>query len=125
MAMSGKQFGKTMQFRLNLNKRRLGEKTSAGLVGFYTFEDKKYSLKSLIELEEKLSKSNSAADQKLLAELRLFLKFVMTEFIELSQPFLVDARGTKSQMMILITEWATKANRKDKLSSCMGRQQRR
>jgi hypothetical protein len=110
-AMDGKQYKKTMKFRLNLNQRRFGEKTTSGLIGLYTFESIKYSLQELIELEQQLMRSNSIADQKRLQELSAFLRTAIEEFIELSQPFLADARGAKKDMMALISEWATKAHR--------------
>jgi len=111
--MDGKQFKKTMKFRLNMNQYRFGEKTDHGLVGLFTFEGNKHSLQTLIELEEELMRSNSITDQKRLKALHEYLiKVIIEEFIELSQPFLADARGAKKDMMALITEWATKAHRK-------------
>lgn len=111
--MDGNKFGNMMKLRMLVNVRRFGEKTPNGMVGFYTFEGKKINMQSLVELEQQLAKSNSIADQKRLNELNNLLKWAMDEYIELSQPFLVDAQGTKSQQMKLITEWATKANRKE------------
>lgn len=113
-AMDGKQYKKTMKFRLQLNQRRFGEKTQHGLVGIYTFEGTKYSLQMLIELEEKYSKNSTSADQKRLNALQELLhNTIIEEFVELSQPFLADARGAKKDMMALITEWSIKAARKD------------
>ncbi len=113
-AMDGKQYKKTMKFRMQLNQRRFGEKTSQGLIGFYLFEDTKYSLAGLIELENILSASNNISDQIRLKKLYEFLKaYIVEEFIALSQPFLADARGAKKDMMALITEWANKTSRKD------------
>lgn len=112
-AMDGKQFKKTMKFRLNMNQYRFGEKTEQGLVGLFTFEGEKHSLATLIELEEELMHSNSTSDQRRLKALHEYLiKMIIEEFVELSQPFLADARGAKKDMMALINEWATKAHRK-------------
>lgn len=111
-AMDGKQFKKTMKFRLDVNKRRFGEKVGPNeFIGFYEFAEKKYSLAQLIELEETLMASNSVEDQKTYAALKPFLRTIMEEFIKLSQPFLEDARGAKAEMLALITEWAGKAHR--------------
>lgn len=105
--------GMIMKLRRDLNKRRFGNKTSAGVEGFYTFEGKKWTLQNLIELEAQLTKSNSSADQKRLANLKELFQKIKEEFIELVKPFLADARGAKGQMIILINEWAGKANRHD------------
>ena len=63
LGVNGNTVGMIMRLRLDLNKRRFG-KTSSGIVGFYTFENKKYSLSELVDLESQLTKSNSAAHQK-------------------------------------------------------------
>ena len=110
--MNGKKFKKSMKFRLDLNKRRFGEKVANNeVIGFYTFENQKYTLQELIELEERLSRANSTNELLRHATLRSFLKTTLEEFIELSKPFLEDARGAKPEMLALITEWATKTNR--------------
>lgn len=105
--------GMIMKLRLDINKRRFGAKSANGLTGFYTFEGKKWTLQSLIELEEKLMRSNSSEDQKRLAAVKQLLQSVKEEFIELVKPFLADARGAKAQMVVLITEWSVKAHRQD------------
>ncbi len=105
--------GMIMKLRLDINKRRFGAKSANGLTGFYTFEGKKWTLQSLIELEEKLMRSNSSDDQKRLGAVKQLLQSVKEEFIELVKPFLADARGAKAQMVILITEWSVKAHRQD------------
>lgn len=105
--------GMIMKLRRDLNKRRFGTKSPSGLEGFYTFEGKKWTLQMLIELEVKLSRSNSAADQRRLASLNEFFQKIKEEFIDLVKPFLADARGAKGQMVILITEWSVKASRQD------------
>ena len=113
-AMDGKQFRKTMKFRLQINQRRFGVKDANTLTGFYTFDEHEYSLASLIELENSLSSRNSTADQKHLEKLHDFLKATIIEdFLKLSDPFLVDARGAKKEMMALIVEWSIKAHRKE------------
>ncbi len=121
-AMDGRQFKKTMKFRLDVNKRRFGEKIANNeFVGFYIFEDEKYSLAQLIELEEQLMASNSISDREKHARLRPLLRAIMEEFIKLSQPFLEDARGAKAEMLALITEWATKAHRLESYLLAWGR----
>lgn len=105
--------GMIMKLRLDINKRRYGAKSANGLTGMYTFEGKKWTLHMLIDLEEKLMRSNSADDQKRLAALKELLQSVKEEFMELVKPFLADARGAKAQMIILITEWSVKAHRQD------------
>ena len=113
-AMDGKQYKKTMKFRLQLNQRRLGEKKETGLIGLYVFEEIHYSLKELTKLEEQLLGNNDLMEQNRLAALEAYLKdHIIEEFVDLSQPFLQDARGAKKDMMALIIEWAHKANRKD------------
>ena len=110
--MDGNQFKKNMKFRLELNKRRFGEKTPAGIVGFYEFENAKHSLQSLIALENELVIANTPLAQKQLQNLHAFLKSVIIEeFVTLSAPFLADARGAKKDIFDLILEWAHKAQR--------------
>lgn len=105
--------GMIMKLRRDLNKRRFGTKSANGVSGIYTFEGKSHTLASLIELENQLSRSNSATDQKRAEELRKYFQTIKEEFIDLVKPFLADARGAKGQMIILITEWSVKANRQD------------
>ncbi len=105
--------GMIMKLRRDLNKRRFGNKTSSGVEGFYSFEGKKWTLQALIELELQLMKSNSVADQKRLASLQELFGTIKDEFIDLVKPFLADARGAKGQMIVLISEWASKAGRQD------------
>ena len=110
LGIDANKVGSIMRLRLELNKRRFG-KTSAGIIGFYTFEGKKYTLQELAELEDQLMRSNSATDQKRLEALHAYLEEMKSEFIELVKPLLLDARGAKSQMVILISEWSQKAHR--------------
>ncbi len=113
-AMDGKQYKKTMKFRLQLKQYRFGEKTNDGLIGLYTFENQKYCLQTLMLLEEELTKNQTAENQKQLQALIKFLKeYIIEHFIDLSQPFLADARGAKKDMMALIVEWSIKAHRPD------------
>ena len=39
LGVNGNTVGMIMRLRLDLNKRRFGEKTPSGIVGFYTFEE--------------------------------------------------------------------------------------
>lgn len=112
LGVNGTTVGMIMRLRLDLNKRRLG-KTSAAqkAVGSYDFEGKKYTMAELVDIEKKLVQSNSAADQQRLKALRVTLTKVIEDFVELTKPFLADARGAKGQMIVLITEWAHKAHR--------------
>lgn len=114
LGVNGTTVGMIMRLRLDLNKRRVG-KTSASqtVVGFYDFEGKKYTLSELVAIEKKLMQSNSASDQKRLQTLRQCLSKIITDFVELTKPFLADARGAKGQMIVLITEWASRAHRGD------------
>jgi hypothetical protein len=105
--------GMIMKLRRDLNKRRIGIKTTGGMEGFYTFEDKKWTLQMLVELEIQLLLTNSVNDQSRLAALYQLLQKIKEDFVELVDPFLADARGGKAQMIILITEWSVKANRQD------------
>lgn len=114
LGIDANKVGSIMRLRLDINKRRFG-KTSAGIVGFYHFEDKKYTLQELIDLEDQLLRSNSATDQKRLQSLYASLEEMKVEFMELVNPMLLDARGAKSQMVILIGEWSQKARRANSL----------
>jgi hypothetical protein len=105
--------GMIMKLRRDLNKRRIGTKTANGIDAFYSFEGKKWTLQMLLELEIQLLQSNSAVDQRRLASLYELLQKIKEDYVELVKPFLADARGAKSQMITLITEWSVKANRQD------------
>lgn len=105
--------GMIMKLRRDLNKRRFGTKTANGIDGFYIFEGKKWTLQMLLELEIQFLSSNSATDQKRLALLYELFQKMKDDYVELVKPFLADARGAKGQMLILITEWSTKASRQD------------
>lgn len=114
LGVNGITVGMIMRLRLDLNKRRFGKtSTSAPIVGVFEFEGKKYTISELTALEKKLSQSNSAADQQRLKILRATLTLIIDDFVELTKPFLADARGAKGQMVMLITEWAQKAHRGD------------
>ena len=68
---------------------------------------------NLVNLEAQLAKSNSTAHQKEREALHKLLPSVINDFLDLTKPFLADARGAKGQMIVLIGEWAQKAHRKD------------
>lgn len=112
LGVNGITVGMIMRLRLDLNKRRFGRtNASAPVVGNFEFEGKKYTIAELTALEQKLMQSNSAADQKRLKNLRAILTAIIDDFVELTKPFLADARGAKGQMVMLIGEWAHKAHR--------------
>lgn len=112
LGVNGTTVGMIMRLRLDLNKRRFGRTSAAQkAVGTYDFEGKKYTIAELVEVEKKLMQSNSSADQQRLKALRITLTKIIEDFVELTKPFLADARGAKGQMIVLITEWAQKAHR--------------
>lgn len=113
LGVNGNTVGMIMRLRLDLNKRRYGKTSSNAIQPLFDFEGKKYTLRNLVELEETLMRSNSSADQQRLMALRKVLNLIIDDFIELTKPFLADARGAKGQMIVLITEWAQKAQRLD------------
>lgn len=114
LGVNGTTVGMVMRLRLDLNKRRVG-KTSASqtAVGYFDFEGKKHTIAELVALEKKLMQSNNSADQQRVQALRATLSKIIDDFVELTKPFLADARGAKGQMIVLITEWAEKAHRGD------------
>jgi hypothetical protein len=114
LGVNGTTVGMIMRLRLDLNKRRVG-KTSASqpVVGTYEFEGKKHTISELVAIEQRLAASNSSPDQQRLKALRSALTKIIDDFVELTKPFLADARGAKGQMIVLITEWAQKAHRAD------------
>lgn len=114
LGVNGITVGMIMRLRLDLNKRRVG-KTSASqpVIGSYEFEGKKHTISELVAIEKKLTTSNSSADQQRLKMFKSILTKVIDDFVELTKPFLADARGAKGQMIVLITEWAQKAHRAD------------
>lgn len=114
LGVNGITVGMIMRLRLDLNKRRFGRtSSSAPVVGNFEFEGKKYTISELSALEKKLAQSNSTTDQQRLKTLRAILTLIIDDFVELTKPFLADARGAKGQMIMLITEWAQKAQRND------------
>jgi hypothetical protein len=114
LGVNGTTVGMIMRLRLDLNKRRVGKTSaSATAVGYFDFEGKKHTIAELVALEKKLVQSNSSSDQDRLKKLRSTLTKIIDDFVELTKPFLADARGAKGQMIVLITEWAQKAHRGD------------
>lgn len=113
LAINGTTIGMMLHLRSEVSKRRFGAKGADGkLVGMYTFAGQKHTMQSLIELESEYTANPTAENQKKAAELHdFFQNTIKDEFIALMSPFLDDARGAKPQMVKLITEWATKANR--------------
>lgn len=114
LGVNGTTVGMIMRLRLDLNKRRVGKTSaSATAVGYFDFEGKKHTIAELVALEKKLVQSTSSGDQDRLKKLRSTLTKIIDDFVELTKPFLADARGAKGQMIVLITEWAQKAHRGD------------
>lgn len=113
LGVNGNTVGMIMRLRLDLNKRRFGKTSSSTIAPMFEFEGKKYTLAQLVDLEDTLLRSNSSTDQKRLAGLRPVLTTIINDFVELTKPFLADARGAKGQMIVLIGEWAHKAHRLD------------
>lgn len=113
LGVNGNTVGMIMRLRLDLNKRRFGKTSSNAIQPLFDFESKKYTLRQLVELEDTLMRSNSSSDQQRLSALRKVLRYIIDDFIELTKPFLADARGAKGQMLVLIGEWAQKADRID------------
>ncbi|GMU19052.1 MAG: hypothetical protein AMXMBFR12_02440 [Candidatus Babeliales bacterium] len=114
LGVNGTTVGMIMRLRLDLNKRRVGKTSnSSPTLGFFEFEDKKYTISELVVLEKKLMESNSSEDQQRLKALHMTLTKIIDDFVELTKPFLADAHGAKGQMVVLISEWAQKAHRID------------
>lgn len=78
----------------------------------YNFENKTYKLSELALLESELEQKN---EEKRLAELKTLLENIKEVFLNLTGPFLRDARGTRQQMFELIKEWSNKRKRYDTL----------
>ncbi len=115
LGVNGNTVGMVIRLRLDLNKRRIGRTNSAhAITGLFEFEGKKQTINELMALEAKLMRSNSASDQQRLRALHaIALSKIIDDFVELTKPFLADARGAKGQMIVLIGEWAQKAHRTD------------
>lgn len=105
--MNALQYKKTLKLRMEVNMRLFGEKTSKGLIGYYTYDNKRVSIETLASYEQSVM-----PNQVELKYLHTFLKTKLIEdFIQLTSPFLQDATGAKQEMMELIKEWAHKAKR--------------
>lgn len=113
---NGEKFHNTMKLRTNLNERRFGTKTNQGLVGYYTYNDKKHSLESLIALEKNVQ-NNPQQTQDFFSYLQ---QSIIPDFLKLTEPFLADATGAKPAMMALIKEWAEKSGRTNSLLLAWG-----
>lgn len=104
--ITGTTVGMMMQLRIDVNKRRLGVKTSTGLIGKYSYKNKSSSIQQLKDIEQ----AAAAGD---IASLRALLKEIKDELVAVLRPFLDEAKGAKGQMVALIAEWAQKAHRPD------------
>lgn len=100
LGIDGQTFGMLMKLRITLKSMQLGIKqTDGSLVGYYTYQDKKYTTKDFIALE--------AAGTKTSTELNTALN----DFNKKVQPLLEMSRGAKQNMVDLISEWAKLAKR--------------
>jgi len=108
---------KFMHIRHEMMKMIYGiENKDKVLVGIYEFDDQKRSIDSLIEVENQLSThSNSftSVQQHQWDQLHDILAQAKEEFLIKTKPMLADAQGAKQPMLVLMTEWATKANREN------------
>lgn len=81
----------------------------------HVFQSKRYTLKELVELEEKFSKLNSkiAEDKHKIKEFEVLLEKSKDRMMHILKPFLIDARGSYELMVALIKESCSKRNRSD------------
>jgi hypothetical protein len=106
LIINGKQVGSIMQLRIEVNKRRLGDKSTTGFVGKYMYkkDGRQYSIFQLKNIEQKASSADMPGLQALLKEIK-------DELIIILHAFLEEAKGAKGQMVALIAEWAQKTHR--------------
>jgi hypothetical protein len=111
--IDGEAIGYMRQVGLNIIKMQYGtfKASDNAYVGMFDFEGNLYSIKQLIALNREFLRTMPSG--KTHEKLMPCLAFVVEYFIETIQPFMGQARGAKSQVTVLIGEWAEKHNRKD------------
>lgn len=107
---------KFLNLRQSLKNMLYGIKENDGTcIGIYLYENEKRSIESLIELEQALLASPSLTQEQTsqLMSIKSVLVQAKKDFLEKSRPLMEDAQGAKQPMIMLMKEWAQKANRKD------------
>ncbi|BDC34164.1 hypothetical protein Noda2021_01220 [Candidatus Dependentiae bacterium Noda2021] len=107
---------KFLNLRQSLKNMLYGIKENDGTyIGIYIYENEKRSIESLIELEQALLASPSLTQEQTnqLMSIKSVLAQAKKDFLEKSRPLMEDAQGAKQPMIMLMKEWAQKANRKD------------
>lgn len=84
----------------------------------YLYDGEKHSMRSLSHIEDYLEEHKDALGQivytRKMSELKTLLKYAQADFLQIVEPFLLNVRGTKDLMSVLVDESCKKRN----LSSC-------
>lgn len=111
MGIDEKVLGMMIHLRNEMKKMLFGIRQKDGtFVGTYEYNGIKYSLMTLIDLEDEALARNDTAT---LSDLKKILEIVKIDFGKKVEPFLKDAQGAKGPMIKLIGEWAQKTARHD------------
>ncbi len=87
---------------------RLGKVTQGSRVGMFVYEGTSYSLETLAQLEQELIRQGTYEQHKV--ALNALLEELKATFERIVAPFMENARGAKSQMLVLIEESCKKRN---------------
>ncbi len=84
----------------------------------YLYDGEKHSMRSLVHIEDYLQEHKDTLGEimytKKMVELKILLKYAQADFLQIVEPFLLNVRGTKDLMNVLVEESCKKRS----LTSC-------